>query len=32
MFQNVFMNPKILKEKKKFLFFSLFFGIFVSFF
>ncbi len=30
MFQNVLMDPKILKEKKKSLFFSMFFGIIVS--
>ncbi len=30
MFQNVFMNLKISKEKQIFLFFSMFFGIFVS--
>jgi hypothetical protein len=31
MFQNVFMDPKILKEKQIILFFSMSFGIFVSF-
>jgi hypothetical protein len=31
MFQNVPMDPKILKEKQILLFFSMFFGIFVSF-
>jgi hypothetical protein len=31
MFQNVLMDPKILKEKEIFLFFSMFFGIFVFF-
>jgi hypothetical protein len=30
MFQNVIMDPKILKEKKISLFFSMSFGIFVS--
>jgi hypothetical protein len=31
MFQNVLMDPKILKEKQIFLYFSMSFGIFVSF-
>jgi len=31
MFQNVLMDPKISKEKEISLFFSMFFGIFVSF-
>jgi hypothetical protein len=31
MFQNVFMDLKILKEKQIFLYFSMSFGIFVSF-
>jgi hypothetical protein len=31
MFQNVFMDPKILKEKQITLFLSMSFGIFVSF-
>jgi len=31
MFQNVFMDPKISKEEQISLFFSMFFGIFVSF-
>jgi hypothetical protein len=31
MFQNVLMDPKISKEKQISLFFSMFFGIFVSF-
>jgi hypothetical protein len=31
MFQNVFVDPKISKEKQIFFFFSMSFGIFVSF-
>jgi hypothetical protein len=31
MFQNVLMDPKVSKEKQIFLFFSMSFGIFVSF-